>query len=93
MMMHLRPESVRRDKIIKHVPEWATENVVLDLTQGGGVAWGHHMVDVTTTGVIGDPTLATPEHGKEFFASVTERVAQFLVDFSRWIQRGLVRNR
>jgi creatinine amidohydrolase len=93
MMMHLRPESVRRDKIIKHIPEWTTEHVVMDLTRGGGVAWGHHMVDVTATGVIGDPTLATPEHGKAFFEAVTERVGAFLVDFSRWTQRGLVRNR
>jgi len=93
MMMHLRPESVRREKIIKHIPEWATDNIVLDLTRGGGVAWGHHMVDITTTGVMGDPTLATPEHGQEFFAAVTGRVAAFLVDFSRWTQRGLVKNR
>lgn len=94
MMMHLRPESVRRDKIIKHIPEWSTEHIVLDLTRGAGVAaWGHHMVDITATGVMGDPTLATPEHGREFFAAVTERVAAFLVDFSRWTQRGLVRNR
>jgi creatinine amidohydrolase len=93
MMMHLRPDSVRRDKIIKHIPEWSTEHVVLDLTQGRGVAWGHHMIDVTATGVIGDPTLATSEHGKAFFAAVTGQVAAFLVDFSRWTQRGLVTNR
>lgn len=93
MMMHLRPDSVRRDKIIKHIPDWATDHMVLDLTRGGAVAWGHHMVDVTATGVMGDPTLATPEHGQEFFAAVAAKVAAFLVDFSRWTQRGLVKNR
>ena len=93
MMMHLRPESVRRDKIIKHIPEWRTDYMVLDLTRGGTVAWGHHMVDVTAPGVVGDPSLAPPELGKEFFAAVTERVAAFLVDFARWTQRGLVKNR
>lgn len=93
MMMYLRPEAVRREKIIKHVPEWRTEHVVLDLTRGRGVAWGHHMVDITATGVLGDPTLATPEHGEEFFTAVTERVAAFLVDFSRWTARGMINNR
>ena len=92
MMMHLRPETVRREKIIRHVPEWNTEHIVLDLTLGRGVAWGHHMVDITTTGVAGDPTLATPAHGEEFFLAVTDRVAAFLVDFSRWTTRGLVKN-
>jgi len=92
MMLHVRPEVVRRDKILAHVPEWSTEYIVLDLTYGGKVSWGHHMVDVTSTGVLGDPTLATPEHGREFFAAVTDRVAAFLVDFSRWTVKGLVRN-
>ncbi len=93
MMMHLRPQVVRREQIIRHVPEWNTEHIVLDLTLGRGVAWGHHMVDITTTGVVGDPTLATPAHGEEFFLAVTGRVAAFLVDFSRWTTRGLVKNR
>ena len=93
MMMHLRPEMVRREKIVKHIPEWNSEHMVLDLTRGGVVAWGHHMTDVTATGVMGDPTLATPEHGEEFFAAVTGRVAAFLVDFSRWTMKGLVKNR
>ena len=93
MMMHLRPEAVRREKIIKHIPDWRTEHIILDLTSGRGAAWGHHMVDITTTGVLGDPTLATPEHGEEFFAAVTDRVAAFLVDFSRWTPRGMINNR
>ena len=40
-----------------------------------------------------DPTVATPEHGEEFFVAVTNQVAAFLVDFSRWTVRGLARNR
>ncbi len=93
MMMHLHPEVVKHEKIIRHIPEWNTEYVLLDLTYGGKVTWGHHMVDITPTGVMGDPTLATPEHGKELFTAVTTRVAGFLVDFSDWSVKGLVKNR
>ncbi len=92
MMMHLHPEVVKTDKILKHIPEWTTEYLLLDLVQGGKVSWGHHMVDVTATGVLGDPTLATPEHGRDFFTAVTNRVADFLVEFSGWTMRGLVKN-
>lgn len=97
MMMSLRPEVVKKDKIVKHIPEFATEYLLLDLTQGSSfsgskVAWGHHIIDVTATGVLGDPTLSTPERGKEFFTAITNRVAEFLVEFSGWRMKGLVKN-
>ena len=92
MMMHLHPEVVKRDRIVKHIPEWDTEYLLLDLTAGGRVSWGHHMLNVTQTGVLGDPTLADPERGKAFFTAVSDRVAAFLIEFSRWRNDGLVKN-
>jgi creatinine amidohydrolase len=94
MMMHLRPELVRKDKIIRHVPEWSTEYLLpYDLIFGEKTTWGHHITDISTTGVIGDPTLSTPEHGGEFFLAITDAVAAFLTDFSGWNMKKLVKNR
>ncbi|HLJ61375.1 MAG TPA: creatininase family protein [bacterium] len=38
----------------------------------------------TRSGVVGDPTLATPETGRLFFDAVVERLAQLLEAVATW---------
>lgn len=65
MALHLRPESVRRDRIVdpKNEPvDWGDPN--LDFSR------------YTKTGVIGDPTEATAELGAKLWDAVVKSVAE-----------------
>jgi creatinine amidohydrolase/Fe(II)-dependent formamide hydrolase-like protein len=43
------------------------------------------MIDFSPkNGVLGDPTLATPEKGRRFFEAATKKAAEFLIEFSTW---------
>lgn len=85
LMMHLRPETVKRERIAPSRPRWRSPWLVGDLAAGGsGVTTGYHIDDVAPTGVMGDPELASPEAGAEFLEAISARVAEFLVDFSSW---------
>ena len=69
--LHLRPESVRVDKIVDpgHEPvDWHDPNL--------------DFVRYSTTGVIGDPTHATAELGARLWEAVVEAVALTLKDIS-----------
>ena len=67
IMLHLRPEAVRKDRIVdpKHKPvDW--QNPELDFA------------DYSSTGVIGDPTHASAELGARLWEAVVDEVAATL---------------
>lgn len=67
VMLHLRPEAVRKDRIVdpKHNPvDW--EDPALDFA------------DYSSTGVIGDPTRASAELGARLWEAVVDEVAETL---------------
>ena len=67
IMLHLRPEAVRKDKIVdpEHKPvDW--EDPDLDFA------------DYSSTGVIGDPTHASAELGARLWEAVVDEVAKTL---------------
>lgn len=69
MAMHLRPNCIRYDKIRN--------------PQNTPVAWDDPKLDFarySTTGVIGDPTHATPELGAQLWAELVPTCAQILAD-------------
>jgi creatinine amidohydrolase len=68
MMLHLRPDLVRRDKI-KDDP--AKDDPVLR-----GLFLGEDMYQRTDHGAVGYPELATAEKGKAFLAAAVERTAE-----------------
>ncbi len=37
--------------------------------------------ELTISGVIGEPLLATPEKGERLFSAIVDRVAEFLIQF------------
>jgi creatinine amidohydrolase len=84
LIMHLRPDLVRKDKIKKNVPIWRTPWFAMDMVQGRKVMLGHQVADFSPIGVFGDPTLATPEKGKRLLDAIADQVADFLRDFATW---------
>jgi creatinine amidohydrolase len=90
LMLQVRPETVKRERIAPSRPRWRIPWLVQDLAGGGsGVTLGYHIDDVAPSGVMGDPELASPEAGAVFLDAISARVAEFLVDFSSWRMEAL----
>ena len=73
MMLHLRPDLVDMDKAERRVPEHLADNRYVRF--GGRVSFGWLSDDFGPDGVIGDPTVASADLGKQLFeAAVTSFV-------------------
>jgi len=75
LMLHLRPESVRMELIAREIPEPRFSVERLDLFQQGplGANWSTH--ELSTSGVLGAPDLATAEKGRAFFEACVSGLA------------------
>jgi creatinine amidohydrolase len=83
LMMHIAPEAVREDLIsgYNHVLgyEWAD----IDMLEGRGGSLFRTMDDLSGgTGVVGDPSLGTPEKGRKLSEVVVNRIAGMLEDLA-----------
>jgi creatinine amidohydrolase len=80
LMLHLRPESVRQELIRREIPEPRFAQERLDLVSPGPVsaAWKTH--DLSSSGVLGAPDLATPEKGQRLFEACVEGIARLIED-------------
>lgn len=84
MMMHLRPELVHADRAVTVYPDPGSPYLSTDLLAGSKVRTFLDFKDLSPSGTLGDPSLATPEKGARFFQVVTDALARFLEDFARW---------
>lgn len=81
LMAATRPDLVRMDLAADHYldrPRWFGA----DLLAGGAVTTAASFASLSPSGVIGAPTLATPERGEALLAAMTDAVAEFLVDLA-----------
>lgn len=84
-VMHLEGALVRRDRIQAEYPPIIPGWFAIDMTKPGGrVKIGTRFEDITRRGVVGDPTLATPEKGQQFFEAAVTGLAELLVSFATW---------
>jgi creatinine amidohydrolase len=65
MMLHLAPELCDMSKAVRRVPDKLAANTYVRF--GGRVSFGWLSNDFHPDGIIGDPTTATAERGKELF--------------------------
>jgi creatinine amidohydrolase len=84
MMQHLRPGLVRIDQATSIYPETGTPYLSTDLVEGSQVSTYQDFADLSPTGTLGDPSLASHEQGERFFTACTESLVQFLRDFAHW---------
>jgi creatinine amidohydrolase len=75
LMLHLRPESVRRERIVRELRPQRFAAESYDLFQAGEVRahWKTH--ELSRSGVMGAPDLATEEKGRLVFAACVEGLA------------------
>jgi creatinine amidohydrolase len=83
-MLALEPSAVRQDKVKKAIPKWKDDGVLCDLVAATPTYPVFRTADVSPTGVIGDPTVASSEKGERFLREIVQRVAAFIVDLAHW---------
>lgn len=77
VMMHLRPELVHADRLTSNVPHWLNTRPHVRF---GGAPFGWVSNDFGPSGVIGDATLADPDHGKVLFERGVAYLGEVLAD-------------
>jgi creatinine amidohydrolase len=84
LMLYLAGELVKKDQI--NDSKWVPSSKYLtgDLTIPGVVATPFKIDELNPEGVVGAPSAATAEKGKELFIAVTEKVAEFIREFYQW---------
>jgi creatinine amidohydrolase len=72
LMLHLRPESVRHELVQREIPEPRFAAERLDLVLPGTIAAGWRTDELSSSGVLGAPDLATAEKGKRLFEACVD---------------------
>lgn len=81
-LLYLAPELVDMSKAVRSVPSWLNDHEHIGFAKTADPAWLSN--DLTPSGVAGDPTLATPEFGKERFETAVADLAAALAEVSRF---------
>ncbi|MDQ6434266.1 creatininase family protein [Mesorhizobium sp. LHD-90] len=84
MVQHIRPELVKIERAATTYPDPGSRYLTTDLLGGSAIRTYHDFGDLSPTGTLGDPSLATPEKGKAFFDAVAGELAAFIGDFRGW---------
>jgi creatinine amidohydrolase len=82
LVLHLRPDLVAMEHAARHVPEALAGNSHVRF--GGPVAFGWTSDDFGPSGVIGDPTGATAERGKQQFEAIVASMGDALAEVARF---------
>ncbi len=83
LMLATAPELVQMDKAAD-VQLDRSRYFAADLLSGGPVAAAASFKELSESGVIGAPTLASAERGQALHAAMVAAVARFLEDFATW---------
>jgi creatinine amidohydrolase len=82
MVQYLRPDLVDMERAVASLPRWLADYKYIGF--GGEISFGWSSNDVMASGVIGDPTLASPERGKETFERCVERLGEAMAEIARF---------
>lgn len=82
MLLYLRPELVDMARAAVNVPAKLADNRFVRF--GGTVSFGWLSNDFGTNGVIGDPTGANAEHGKQMFEAAVDVLGEAFGEIARF---------
>jgi creatinine amidohydrolase/Fe(II)-dependent formamide hydrolase-like protein len=74
----VRPHLVKMDQAPKSVPEFSSR--YLDFTSKRGVLWYAHTRRISTSGVMGDPTIASAEKGQKIWQVMIAHLVALVED-------------
>jgi creatinine amidohydrolase len=84
LMQHLHSNLVAIDRAKVTYPDPGSAYLSTDLLGGSRVRTYHDFQDLSESGTLGDPSLASAEAGERFFAAVTDELVRFIEDFASW---------
>jgi creatinine amidohydrolase len=84
IMLHLCPERVKLALARRDGPKHTDRYRKADLQYGRPVYFVNEFHEVTKTGAIGHPDLATAEKGKRFLEGIVKEVTEFVDAFAKW---------
>ncbi len=84
MMQRVRADLVDTAAAITEYPDPGSSYLTTDLLGSSPVCTYHDFLDLSPSGTLGDPALASPEKGVQFHAAVVEELVSFIDDFSAW---------
>ncbi|MGK7911387.1 MAG: creatininase family protein [Synechococcus sp.] len=84
LMLAIAPEQVRMERAETEYPQGLPLDSLLSMEGKLPFAWVTR--DLSTSGTIGDPTVATPEKGEQIWASLAAGWAQAIVDIHHFQQ-------
>lgn len=84
LVQHLRPDLVKIDRAATIYPDPGSRYLTTDLIGSQAVRVYHDFGDLSPTGTLGDPSLASPKAGKAFFDGSVAALADFIEDFRHW---------
>ena len=73
-----RPELVRMDKIKKFIPRFSSR--YLNFTSKRSIGWYAHTSKISPSGVMGDPTKANREKGRQMWEFMIRHLVEFVED-------------
>jgi creatinine amidohydrolase len=80
LMLHLRPEAVRRELVRREIPEPRFAHERLDLVSPGPVTAGWQTHQLSSSGVLGAPDLASAEKGERLFEACVDGLAGLIAE-------------
>jgi creatinine amidohydrolase len=78
VMLSILPEQVKMEAAVKEYPHGLPENSLLSMEGKLPFAWATR--DLSRTGILGDPTVATKEKGDRLLASVADGWVRVITD-------------
>src|SRR6266850_1983312 len=84
IMLHLHPDRVKQQLGKRDGPKHTDPYRKADMQYGRPVYFVNEFHEVSKTGTIGHPELATAEKGKRFLDGIVKDVTAFANDFAKW---------
>lgn len=84
LMLYKFGNLVKKDKIKKSLFFPKSRYLAEDLIISGIASISADMIEITKTGVLGDPTLASKEKGEKLYVAIVDAFCEFLKDFQKW---------
>jgi creatinine amidohydrolase len=81
MMLHLRPDLVQMDRAVREVGQLTLDYFSWDHPEPSVLSWQDWWSRLSTSGVCGDPTVATREFGKALFETTVQNFVRFVRAF------------
>ena len=84
LMLHLHPNRVKMDRAVRDGPTHTDPYRKADMQYARPVFFVNEFHEVTQSGVIGHPDLASAEKGKRFLDGIVKEVSAFVEHFLTW---------